>query len=184
MKHVMADENENVVKIHNRNDFDIHELASLFLKVLKEDESLRSFCIHPLTLKALTEINDQKTFLASFKTTALWIQYLDMVNLLHTFIKVERTGNWNLHLQCIQKCFLILNLQVTIFMPKSAYVYLQTIKQLHIDHPNIRASFQDWAGLSSGLSSDFVIEQVSMRSVKTRGGLTRGRGMAEAQRSQ
>ena len=71
MKHVMADENENVVKTHNRNDFDIHELASLFDRVLKGDESLESFCIHPLTLKAVTEINDRKTFLASFKTPAL-----------------------------------------------------------------------------------------------------------------
>ena len=70
MKHVMADENKNVVKTHNRNDFDIHELASLFDRVLKGDESLESFCIHQLTLKAVTEINDRKTVLASFKTPA------------------------------------------------------------------------------------------------------------------
>ena len=70
MKHVMADENENVVKTHNRNDFDIHEPASLFDKVLKGDESLESNCIHQLTLKAVTEINDRKTVLASFKTPA------------------------------------------------------------------------------------------------------------------
>ena len=33
-----------------------------------------------------------------------------------------------------------------------------------------------------GLSSDLVIEQVLMRSLKTSGGLTRGRGMTENQR--
>ena len=70
MKHVMADENENVVKTQNLNDFNIHELASLFDRVLKGDESLESFCIHPLTSKAVTAINDRKTFLASFKTPA------------------------------------------------------------------------------------------------------------------
>ena len=33
-----------------------------------------------------------------------------------------------------------------------------------------------------GLSSDLVIEQVLMRSLKTSGGLTRGRGLSETQR--
>ena len=42
----------------------------------------------------------------------------------------------------------------------------------------IRRSDCYWAGLSS----DLVIEQVLMRSMKTNGGLTRGRGMTEQQR--
>ena len=41
----------------------------------------------------------------------------------------------------------------------------------------IRRSNRPWAGLSS----DLVIEQVLMRSLKTSGGLTRGRGMTENQ---
>ena len=40
----------------------------------------------------------------------------------------------------------------------------------------IRRSDRFWAGLSS----DLVIEQVLMRSVKSSGGLTHGRGMAES----
>ena len=42
----------------------------------------------------------------------------------------------------------------------------------------IRRSDRLWAGLPS----DLVIEQVLMRSLKTNGGLTRGRGMEETQR--
>ena len=42
----------------------------------------------------------------------------------------------------------------------------------------MRRSDRNWAGLSS----DLVIEQVLMRSMKTSGGLTRGRGMTEQQR--
>ena len=42
----------------------------------------------------------------------------------------------------------------------------------------VRRSNRMWAGLST----DLVIEQVLMRSVKTSGGLTRGRGMTERQR--
>jgi len=43
----------------------------------------------------------------------------------------------------------------------------------------VRRSDRYWAGLST----DLLIEQVLMRSVKTTGGLTRGRGMSESQRS-
>ena len=56
-------------------------------------------------------------------------------------------------------------------------------------HPDIYSKFLDgnhvvrrseryWAGLSS----DLIIEQVLMRSMKSSGGLTRGRGLTEAQR--
>ena len=42
----------------------------------------------------------------------------------------------------------------------------------------VRRSNPLWAGLST----DLVIEQVLKRSLKTSGGLTRGRGMTERQR--
>ncbi len=46
------------------------------------------------------------------------------------------------------------------------------------EHHVIRRSDRYW----SGLSTDLIIEQVLMRSVKSRGGMTRGRGMDETQR--
>ena len=60
---------------------------------------------------------------------------------------------------------------------------------LQTKHPEVYKSFQDglhvvrrsdcyWAGLST----DLAIEQVLMRSIKTSGGLTQGRGMSETQR--
>ena len=63
------------------------------------------------------------------------------------------------------------------------------MSHLQDDHPKVYQHFQDglhvirrsdcyWAGLSS----DLFIEQVLMRSMKTNGGLTRGRGMTEQQR--
>lgn len=60
---------------------------------------------------------------------------------------------------------------------------------LHKTHPDVHKSFQDGLHVVrksdlywSRLSTDLVIEQVLMRSLKTSGGLTRGRGMTEAQR--
>ena len=35
------------------------------------------------------------------RTASLWLQYMDMVDILRMFIKAERTGNWRLHLQAL-----------------------------------------------------------------------------------
>jgi len=74
---------------------------------------------------------------------------------------------------------------------KSAYIYVQQMLQLTDSHPEmfaffgsgyhvVRRSDHYWAGLSSNL----VIEQTLMRTMKTTGGLPRGRGIAESQRTQ
>ena len=72
---------------------------------------------------------------------------------------------------------------------KSVWIYLQQMSKLEDEHPDVyrhflqglyvvRRSDRLWAGLST----DLVIEQVLMRTLKTSGGLTRGRGMTEQQR--
>ena len=64
---------------------------------------------------------------------------------------------------------------------KCLHLYLQQMSNLQYDHPDVYQHFQDglhvirrsdryWAGLSS----DLVIEQVLMRSMKTNGDLTQG----------
>ena len=74
--------------------------------------------------------------------------------------------------------------------PKSGYMYLQQMCNLNATHPDVYKAFSSgnhvvrrsdryWAGLST----DLVIDQVLMRSVKSTGGLTRGRGMSESQRA-
>ena len=71
---------------------------------------------------------------------------------------------------------------------KSALLCLQRMSHLQEDHPEVYQHFQDGLHVIrrsdrywGGLSSDLVIEQVLMRSMKTSGGLTRGRGMTEQQ---
>ena len=67
---------------------------------------------------------------------------------------------------------------------RSAHYYLQQMSNLEEKHPDVyqkflagfhvvRRSNHSWAGLSS----DLVIEQTLMRSLKSTGGLTRGSGM-------
>ena len=62
------------------------------------------------------------------------------------------------------------------------------MSHLQDDHPKVYQHFQDglhvirWSDCYwAGLFSDLVTEQVQTRSMKTNGGLTRGRGMTEQQ---
>lgn len=119
----------------------------------------------------------------------MWLQYMDMVDILRKYIRAKRTGNWELHLQTVSEMLPYLAASGHNNYTKSALLYLQRMSHLQEDHPEVYQHFQDglhvirrsdryWAGLSS----DLVIEQVLMRSMKTSGGLTRGRGMTEEQR--
>ena len=73
---------------------------------------------------------------------------------------------------------------------RSAHYYLQQMSNVEEKHPDVYRKFLDgfhvvrrcnqcWAGLSS----DLVIEQTLMRSLKSTGGLTRGSGMNEDMRN-
>ena len=75
---------------------------------------------------------------------------------------------------------------------KSARLYLQLMRDLPTGHPwlydcfieqgfhTVRRSSRYWAGLWT----DLIIELVLMRSIRSRGGLTRGRGVTESVRLQ
>lgn len=123
------------------------------------------------------------------RTSALWVQYMEMQDILRKHICAERTGNWSLHLQVIQDMLPYLAAAGHNLYTKCARVYLQQMLNLKTEHPNVQQHFEEGLHvirrsdrLWAGLSPDLVIEQVLMRSMKTSGGLTRGRGMTEQQR--
>jgi len=125
----------------------------------------------------------------SSRTSALWVQYMSMIDILRKFIRAERTGNWELHLQSIQAILPYMAASGHNSYTKSGTLYLQQMSNLPTQHPNVYQHFRDGLHvirrsnqLWAGLSSDLVIEQVLMRSLKTSGGLTRGWGMTEKQR--
>ena len=114
---------------------------------------------------------------------------MEMVDKLKLFIKAERTGNWMLQLKALHEMLPYFAAAGHTLYAKSAYIYCQQMQDLPNTHPQVNRSFLNglhvvrrsdrfWAGLST----DLIIEQVLMRSVKTTGGLTRGRGMSETQR--
>lgn len=123
------------------------------------------------------------------KTAQLWVQYFTMVSLLKNFIRSERTGDWNLHLNCVKEMIPFFHACGHFAYAKSCHIYLQDMVDMKsrvdpIEYEKfsaeslftIRRSEKYWAGVWS----DMTIEQTLMKTMKSIGGLTHGRGMTES----
>lgn len=136
------------------------------------------------------EIYTFKEVLSSESRTAkLWLQFMQMVDILKCYIRGERTGDWLMHRGSLYKKLPYFAAAGHNPYTKSSYIYLEQMNQLESTHPNVHAQFSNghfvvrqsdrfWAGNSC----DLTIEQKLMRSIKSQIGLTRGRGIAENQR--
>lgn len=122
-------------------------------------------------------------------TAALWIQYMNMIDILRSFIRAKWTSNWELHLRTLTEMLPYLAAAGHNLYVKCARLYLQEMASLPNDHPDVHEKFM--SGYHSvgrrdrfwgGLYTDLIIEQVLMRSVKTSGGLTIGKGINKHQR--
>lgn len=172
----------------NENE-DLVTLTNLLEKLLSGEVSGADVEFDDLLTKYGIELRKKKDSLCDLKTARLWLQYMEMIDLLRKFLKGERMGDWELHLQCLRDMLPYFAASGHNLYLKSVYIYLQKMLKLETQHPEvyrhflnglhvIRRSDRAWAGLSS----DLVIEQCLIRSIKTTGGLTRGRGMNEQQR--
>ena len=149
--------------------------------------AVEDVCSAEVLERIKSKLNNTKQTMTS-RTARLWVQYLEMVDIMKKFIKAERTGNWRLHFQSVYDMLPYFAASGHRQYAKSAYVYLQLMTSPPETHPDVYKRFQDgyhvvrrsdryWAGLST----DLLIEQVLMRSIKTHRGLTRGKGMTETQ---
>ena len=179
-------ENANVPQVTEK---DLESAGELFKSLVDDASKVEQVCSSDVLSKIAEKLESNRKCMQNQRTAVLWMQYMVMVDILRKFIRAERTGNWKLHLQAVRDMLPYFAAAGHNLYAKSAFVYLQLMHELQEKHPDVHNSFQDglhvvrrsdryWAGLST----DLVIEQVLMRSVKTCGGLTRGRGMSETQR--
>ena len=181
------EEAEEATVVGRNNDLD--EVYALYKNLMEGTVSIEEVCSTDV-IKKITAVLQQKIdSLKSSRTATLWLEYMNMVDILRQYIRAERTGNWDLHLEAVSKMLPYLAASEHNHYTKSAWVYLQQMHQLDKQHPDVYQHFQQGLHvvrrsdrLWAGLSTDLVIEQVLMRSMKTSGGLTRGRGMTEQQR--
>ncbi|XP_045178258.2 uncharacterized protein LOC123538319 isoform X1 [Mercenaria mercenaria] len=167
----------------------LKQLKEMYENLEKNKVSVSDVCSAELLQEVSQVLNLEKTKLKSYRTASLWLQYMDMVSVLQQFIRAERVSDWIGHLQATKRMLPYFAASGHYLYLKSAYIYLQNMINLEREHPDVFRQFMDgkhtvrrsdryWAGLST----DLVIEQVLMRSLKSNGGLTRGRGISEHQR--
>ena len=149
--------------------------------------SVEDVCSAGVLVRINGKLDDLKQTMTTC-TAMLWLQYLDMVSILQRCINAELMANWKLHIQPVQDMLPYFAASGHSLYAKSAYVYLHIMLRLPETYPDalrkfmegyhvVRRSDRFWAGLFT----DLIIEQVLMKSVKTQGGLTRGKGMTENQ---
>ena len=148
--------------------------------------------IAPISEKVLHALSLLRNTYSDFRTAEYWYQYMEYIDIVKNYIRAERTGDWLLHLASVEKMLNLFAATGHIHYTKSCRLFLQQMSELSSKHPElfkeftegghhcIRRSNRYWAGLWS----DLIIEQVMMRSIKSSGGLTRGRGFSESTRNQ
>ena len=167
---------DHLTKLYQDTVTQIGEAAGM-----DDNESLRKF------QQFLTQELDQAA--SKSRTGKLWVQYIQQVLLMLDFIKAERTGNWHLHLHCVQKMIPYFHAAGHLPYAKSARLYLQQMNSIADVMPyeeytlfsakgyfTIRRSNDFW----SGNFSDQTIEQFLMRMLKAGGGMTHGRGITDS----
>ena len=180
---------ENTSQFVKSEDIDIiHECLQKLIEGTSNIEDA-IMCTSFNCLQSGIELYKQYLSNAS-RTAKLWLQYLHYISVLKLFIRAERTGNWNMHLVATSQMLNLFAATGHNNYAKSSRLYLQLMNDLPKSHPwlfnqfmsngyhTIRRSNKFWGGIST----DFAIEQILMRTLKSRSGLTRGRGFTESVR--
>jgi hypothetical protein len=75
------------------------------------------------------------------RTAKLWLQFMDLVNILHTFISCERLKNWEGHLNTIPSLLTLFAATGHIHYARSGRLYLQEMRSLETQHPQLYKMF-------------------------------------------
>ena len=145
-----------------RQNCDLQEARSLFDELMNKKKSAEEVSGADVLTRIEDLLKEQRDLMKDNRTALLWLQYLDMVDILRMFIKAERTGNWRLHLQALSEMLPYLAAAGHNLYTKSVRLYLQSMSSLETDHPDVYRKFEAgfhvvrrsnrlWAGLSTDL---------------------------------
>lgn len=87
-------------------DQDLKKVEELYKELVKDTTKAKQVGSTEVLLKVAEKLESKRVSVHNQRTATMWIQYMNMVDTLRTFIKAERTGNWNLHLQTVREMLL------------------------------------------------------------------------------
>ena len=113
---------------------------------------------------------------------------MEHVAFISDFISCERLKSWEGHLNATLQLLNLFTALGHLHYAKSVQLYLQNMRMLHHEHPDLYKLYYDEGFhavqrstmLLMDFLQDLVIEQVLMAALKGRGGLTHGRGLPES----
>ncbi len=118
---------------------DIDEACTLYKKLMAREICVEEVCKFDVLTRSKNNLLDySESMKISSRTSTLWLQYMNMMNILRRYIRAERTGNWALHLQAIQEMLPYLAASGHNSYTKSATVYLQEMSYLKTQHPEVQ----------------------------------------------
>ena len=142
----------------------VSEESSLDAEFLTQLESLHE--LHNLAIQRKKQV--------SSRTGKLWLLFTEMVSIVRMFIRAERTGNWELHVDATKDMLPFFAAAGHNNYAKSCHLYLQDCEEMCqcIDGPFKEGLFtihRSSEKLWNGTWTDMVIEQCFMRAAKTQG---------------
>jgi hypothetical protein len=187
---VLTEDGSDLSSVEKLGPSDISDLHAAYQHAMNDQQSTDTLDLTPLLKLERSLCHLRRKLSIESRTSKLWLQYMDHIQTLKMFIRAERSGDWELHLVSITRMLNLFAATGHNQYAKCARIYVQIMQNLHVTHPwlfeqftqhgyhTVRRSDRYWAGLWT----DLVIEQVVMKSLKSRGGLTHGAGMTESVR--
>ena len=86
-----------------RQNPDLQEARALYDELINKKKSAEEISAADVLDRIKGYLQQQRDFMKDDRTATLWLQYMDMIDILRMFIKAERTGNWRLHLQALSE---------------------------------------------------------------------------------
>ena len=84
---------------------DLQEAFILYQNLMNNSLSVHQVCQTEVIQKPKESLKSKVCSLHTSRTASLWLQYLDMIDILRNFIRAQRVGNWELHLQSLSDMF-------------------------------------------------------------------------------
>ena len=172
-------ESEKANEVNSETSDAIDDLKQLYNKALTGDKSWKEVNSSESMEMITNKISTFKEKLKDSRTARLWLQYLDMTQIMRSFIWSERVGDWKLGIKS--------QLEMLPYLAGGGhYLYTNSISIPEIHERIFRSglyTFRRSPQVWTGLSRDLVIKQCLMRAMKTNGGMTRGNGMDDSQRN-
>ena len=82
-------------------DTDLELARELYKQLIVGTRTAEEVKSEDILHKIAEKLESKRSCVQNQCTAVLWIQYMHMVDILCTFIRAERTGNWKLHLQAV-----------------------------------------------------------------------------------